>query len=428
MNQPSNPRQSCLPAIKLARLTSFTATVFLLVHTATAERAAKPWLHHETRMHLFSPAWRDIGEQTPDQAAKRFEVIYGHLAPEPFHQANPQCKMIKYMLGPYTTKGEMAKLPPAAMAHDKDGNVVKARDWLNWLVVPDSKEWIEHVTTMAARQFAQGFDGIFTDSMGTAPIEGNYVLTQAINPNTGKPYDKISWLAAESKMAREIRKIIPANKILTMNGLGQGRRYWTEPEAASPRILLEYYDGTMSEQIWRQPNRKLTDWPTPQDWMGEIRMIQDVETRGLMGFWWTKCWSDGNTSSHEPDADKLVPQWRRFALGSYLLAAGPNSYFNFDTVKNDKPRSNAAEYFVEYDAGAVLGVATGEMQPAGQRGVYFRAFANGFIVVNPTEKTVEGVIPAGAAGRSFKSWGEACSVKFPATVEAHTGLILTVER
>ena len=79
-------------------------------------------------MRLFSPAWRNIGEQTPEQAARRFEVIYGHLAPEPFHQANPQCKMIKYMLGPYTTKGEMAKLPPAAMAHDKDGNVVKARD------------------------------------------------------------------------------------------------------------------------------------------------------------------------------------------------------------------------------------------------------------------------------------------------------------
>jgi hypothetical protein len=38
------------------------------------------------------------------------------------------------------------------------------------------------------------------------------------------------------------------------------------------------------------------------------------------------------------------------------------------------------------------------------------------------------VIPSGAAGKSYKSWGEDRSVKFPATVEAHTGLILTIER
>jgi len=69
-----------------------------------------------------------------------------------------------------------------------------------------------------------------------------------------------------------------------------------------------------------------------------------------MGFWWTKCWTDGNTSKHEPGADRLVPQWCRFALASYLLAASPRSYCNFDTEKNDQPKSNAAEYFTEYDA------------------------------------------------------------------------------
>jgi hypothetical protein len=139
------------------------AAVVIAALAASAQAAPagdKPWLHKEVRLRLFSPAWRNIGEQTPDRAAKRFEVIYGHLAPAPFHQANPECKMIKYMLGPYTTKGEMAKLPPTAMAHDKDGKVVKAREWANWLVVPDSKEWVDYVVKMGARQFALGFDGI----------------------------------------------------------------------------------------------------------------------------------------------------------------------------------------------------------------------------------------------------------------------------
>jgi hypothetical protein len=392
-----------------------------------AEGAGKPWLHQETRMRLFSPAWRLIGEQTPQETARKFSVIYGHLAPQQFHQGNPDCKVIKYLLGPYTTKGEMAKLPAEAMAHDAQGNVIKAREFPNWLVAPDSPKWIDYVVNFARNNFDKGFDGIFTDSMGTAPVETSYLLAKPVNPATGKLYTKVEWLAAEAKMAEAIRKAMPPNMVLTLNGLGQGSRYWTEPIEASPRILLKFYDGAMSEQIWRQPTRKLTDWPTFKEWMSEIRMIQDVERRGLMGFWWTKCWTDGNTSNHEPDADKLVPQWRRFALASYLLAAGPNSYFNFDTVKNDKPKSNAAEYFIEYDAGAVLGAANAEMQPAGPGGSYFRAFANGFAVVNPTEKAGEAVIPSGTAGKPYKSWGEGRSVRFPVTVDTHTGLILTAE-
>ena len=32
-----------------------------------------------TRLRLFAPAWRDIGAQRPQEVARKFTVIYGHL-------------------------------------------------------------------------------------------------------------------------------------------------------------------------------------------------------------------------------------------------------------------------------------------------------------------------------------------------------------
>ncbi|MCX7012401.1 MAG: putative glycoside hydrolase [Candidatus Sumerlaeota bacterium] len=375
-----------------------------------------------TRFRLFAPAWRLIGEQKPQDVAKKFTVIYGNLPPAPFHEGNPRCQCIKYILGPYVGEYLTKTLPPECLAHDAEGKIIKARSFANWLVVPDNPKWLEHEAQEVPKLMNSEFDGLFVDSMGTAPVETNYLFAKPINPNTGRLYTKAEWMAAECVMLETIAKAMPKGKLLTLNGLGRGERYWAEPEGESPRCLLKYVDGAMSELIWRQPNSPLTAWPTVDQWMGEIRMVQDVDKRGLMGFWWTKCWSDGNTSDNEPNADKLVPQWRRFAMGSVLLAAGPRAYFNFDTVKNDKPKSNAAEYFAEYDA--PLGDATGPMEQVGQTGVYLRRFTNGLVVVNPTDAPANNIpIPAGA----YKSWGEDRTVGSPLTIAPHTGLILTLQ-
>jgi hypothetical protein len=271
------------------------------------------------------------------------------------------------------------------------------------------------------------FDGLFTDSMGTAPIEGHYLEAELVNPATKRPYTKAEWLAAESVMLEAVARAMPKGKLLILNGLGPGSRYWTEPEADSPRVLLRFVQGAMSESIWRAAGAPLNAWPTPEQWIGDVRMVQDVERRGLMGFWWTKCWTDGNTSNNEPGAETLVPQWRRFALASYLAAAGPHSYFNFDTIKNDKPASNAAECFPEYDA--PLGTALGPMQPLAKTGAYARAFSGGLVLVNPTARQAGGVEPPAGAPRSssgeYTSWGENRTLRPPFALPAHAGLLLT---
>ncbi len=378
----------------------------------------------EVKMRLCAPAWRNIGGQDPGEVAKKFTVIFGHLDPAPFHAGNPQTKCFKYYLGPYVSKAVRDSLPREALASDSTGGFVKAKDWENWLIVPDNPKWIEYhvgVVTNFLKAHPE-WDGIFEDSMGTAPVEGGYLLTDPINPNTGKVYTKSDWLAAEQVMLDAVRKALPAGKQLTMNGLAQCTRYWTTPESDSPRALLPYVDGAMAELTWRSPTAGLSAWPSLSDWNKTISMIGDVQARGMMGFWWTKMWGDGNTSNNEPNASVLVPQWRRFTLASVLLAAGSKTHYNFDTMKND---NNAAEMFAEYYA--PLGAATGTMTPLNVANVYGRPFTGGIVLVNPNTTDAANVtIPWTAwKGKTLVAAGEGKSYTEPFTIPAHTGMILT---
>ena len=373
----------------------------------------------DVRLRLFAPAWRGVGEQDPAVVAKRFGILYLRADPAPFHSANPGVKCIIYSLGPYVNKADMQTLKPEALAHNAAGEVVKARDWPNWLIVPDNPKLLDYERALVRKAMSGGYDGLFVDSLGTAPIDSNYLLTRAINPATHQPYTAEQWLEAEIKLVRAAKEALPKGKLLLMNGLGPGTRYWREPEAASPRVLLDQFDGAMSESIWRTAGSPLEQWPSPENWMLDIRMVQDVERRGLLGFWWTKCGSVvGATPKDEEAHQNLVPQWRRFALASYLLAAGPKSYFNF--LAGDKKLNDAAQYYPEYDA--PLGVARGPMRELGE-GVYSRSFSGGLVIVNPTGLPVDGLRPAGADGE-FTSAGEGRKLKAPFSIPAHTGWIL----
>ncbi len=278
----------------------------------------------DVRLRLFAPAWRGVGDQDPADVAKKFDIIYLRAPAAQFHRGNPAVKCIIYSLGPYVNKGELQTLAPEALAHDASGQVIKARDWPNWLVSPDDPKLLDYERQLVRKLMAQDYDGLFIDSLGTAPIDSNYLLAKAINPRTHQFYTAEDWLASEIKMVQAAKEALPPGKLLFMNGLGPGTRYWREPEAASPRVLLSQFDGAMSESIWRTASAPLDQWPSPDKWMLDIRMIQDVERRGLYGFWWTKCGSVvGARPNDEETHHDLIPQWRNFALASYLLAAGP---------------------------------------------------------------------------------------------------------
>src|SRR4030095_14823626 len=98
----------------------------------------------DVRLRLFAPAWRGIGDQHPAAVAKKFGIIYMRADPVPFHRGDPAVKCIIYSLGPYVNKVETKTLAAEALAHDASGALVKARDWPNWLIVPDNSKMLRH--------------------------------------------------------------------------------------------------------------------------------------------------------------------------------------------------------------------------------------------------------------------------------------------
>jgi len=78
MSQPPTAQREFHPGVKLARLASFSLGVYLLAQTAigySAERPDKPWLHSETRMRLFSPAWHTFCAVSPAARRGRDTVV-----------------------------------------------------------------------------------------------------------------------------------------------------------------------------------------------------------------------------------------------------------------------------------------------------------------------------------------------------------------
>ncbi|MBI5775464.1 MAG: hypothetical protein HZA89_17225 [Verrucomicrobia bacterium] len=376
----------------------------------------------ETIIRLFAPLWRDLGEQTSKQIGAKFSLVLGHQESKLFREGNPATTTLKYLSGAAVTDSLTNSLRDA-LALDKDGFLIKARGATGWLVVPNNFKWLQHVARNAIRHTEAEFDGVFVDNMGAGGIGSVTSAGQPINPKTRTVFTRSQWLAAQAAMLTAMKESMPKDKKLVFNGLVSGERYWSEPEAESPRVLLQFADGAMADSLWRFSTAKLDEWPAPAAWLLDVLMIQDVERRGRIGLWTVRCWTDGLTANNEPDAAKLVPQWRRFTLASCLLGAGPRSHFNFDTQRTDGP-----EHFPEYDA--PLGTATAPMQELAAGGVHGRPFSNGVVLVNPTDKEETGVkLPwAGLDKVSFISASEGRALASPFTIPPHTGLILTVKQ
>jgi hypothetical protein len=384
--------------------------------------AQTPVSADETRLRLFAPFWRDPGEQTPKQIGAKFSLVLGHQESKLFREGGAATATLKYLPGMAVTDSLTNSLREA-LALDKDGFFIKARGTTGWMIVPNNFKWLQHAARTAIRHTESEFDGVFVDNLGAGGIGSVTSAGQPINPKTRTAFTRSQWLAAQAAMLTAMKEALPKDKKLVFNGLVSGERYWSEPEAESPRVLLQFADGAMADSLWRSSTAKLDEWPAPSAWLLDVLMIQDVARRGRLGLWTVRCWTDGLTANNEPGAEKLVPQWRRFTLASYLLGAGPRSYFNFDTQRPDGP-----EYFPEYDA--PLGVATAPMEKLTESGVHGRPFSNGVVLVNPTDKEEAGVkLPWAERDKaSFVSAGEGRVLASPFTLPPHTGLILTVKQ
>jgi hypothetical protein len=400
----------------------------------------------EVGLRLFiPPTLKASYTQSAKEIANQFEVTVGFPDPKPLHTANSKVRVLRYHLGPYVSEVDKDEListgrrqalavdsNPSLTANDAadpNGDLVTPKDWPhNYLVAPDNSVWLDFLReqiNQVLNVYEGSYDGIFFDSMGTGPVDGFYVAPQdhPINLATSQPYTRAEWLAVQNVMLQAAREVLEARgKFLVLNGLINQASYFIDPENESTMALLTHANGAMAESPFRKQNASLTSWQTAANWLKTIEMIEDVSGRGLMNFWLTEIEESVIT---DPD-DPLISQWRRFTLASYLLAAGPKSYYNFVLRTTDNNADgNPGEYFEEY--GAPLGSTNVPRSQIGTSGVYTRPFANGLVLVNPTESVVSGLTPEGTAGKNYISWGENNSLSPPFTIPAHTGLILSTE-
>ncbi|CAN5818123.1 hypothetical protein BH23ACT12_BH23ACT12_18370 [soil metagenome] len=290
---------------------------------------------------------------------------YRKFVPE-MKAANPDLVLLSYMNGTLSQSTEGDVYPDEWHLKDANGNRVVSESWGNYLMDPTSEGWITSRIAQATEfiEFS-GYDGVIMDVMGTAPIGESYSSGVPINPVTGRPWTKAEWLDATSALAARVKSAV-APKIVFVNGLGSGPRYFN-PEAASAK-LLDGIDGGHAEAFLRNANEPISRYPTTKNWLKEIDMLVDVASRGKSVLTLTKVFADGTQT--QKDA------WHRYSLASFLMGAGEKTYFTFQYARNDDPTMTSPLWST--NVGSPLG---DYFQLAG--GAYQRNFANGISLVNP---------------------------------------------
>lgn len=411
---------------------------------------------------LFAPAWRGLGGDANLNNVKHFKEIFGRVRSSvPAAKVGDGTRFYKYSLGPYVAiaRVQCDLIPPdqpylkahpgscgtatptlnTGMARGiSSDKVVWTNDFghNNFLLTPDDPQTLNYVKNDAST-LPGGFDGLLSDSMGFAAIAAgsNYLNEKPRKPGTTRQYYNDEWIAAQISMLQAKKSGLPAGKVLMINGLGNGDAYFAGADNASPRAFasMPAVAGVMAERIFRDPSSPADGpgaWDSVEKWEKDVRMIADVQAKGKLGYWWTKCWTGDDNCQALPNANEVITKWRRFSVASFLLGAGSNSYYNYDTKKNDispasyigtyESEANAAEWFAgDYTKAEEVGVGLGTYSTDG--GVYKRTFSNGLVVVNP-DGSPHTINLGGARYAGF----DGTSLTGSYTVPAHTGNVLAL--
>ncbi|MGB4966863.1 MAG: putative glycoside hydrolase, partial [Candidatus Saccharimonadales bacterium] len=251
------------------------------------------------------------------------------------------------------------------------------------------------------------YDGILSDSMGVAPLGTGYLITPPWKPGTNPSttFNASEWLSAQNKMLSAKKAGLGVDKELIINGLANGGNYFQAVSAGKAFGSNADISGMMAERIFREPHASITSRAPFEQWKKDVDMIADVQAKGKKGYWWSKCWTNKESSGRETCQDDTnystdIIKLRRFLMASYLMGAGDKSYFNFDTdicdggpvTKDGKktcPQSNAAEWFDDYANAMKLGKASGVYVQKPDTKLFTRQFAGGMVIVNPDTKDYE---------------------------------------
>ena len=332
----------------------------------------------------YGPAYmgRDLTVTKEDAIADaiRFNPIIARYRTYARHvpamrQAKPSLQLIAYMNGTFADSDEVTTFPEAWYLKTADGTKVRHNLYGSYLMNPADPGWTRRIVDLCNSRLAfSGYDGCLLDNLGATPVlppfgPTGYVDGQPIDPRTGAPWTAASWLEATTAMAGSVRQAITPRPLFG-NNVGAGIRYF-DPVAPSA-VLFEGTDAMMTEGFIRGGRDPLANRPTLETWRSSIDMVTDSEARGRRLLVTTKVWNTGTIEEKEA--------WHRFALSSYLLAAGGLSRFVFlyDLM------GNPVDSHPYWDQADRLGGPRSAFF-LNTKGIYQRNFTSGRVLVNPSD-------------------------------------------
>jgi hypothetical protein len=324
------------------------------------------------------------------------------------HAANPNLVILAYENSTFVDKG----LDPNGTAHPNSwylrncaGHKLRSKGYGSWLMDPRNirRSWFDdRVAAAKAILSTSHYDGIFLDMLGPFPTTGTYVYDAVTHATTrpaipgSKPcrnWTDKGWMDATGTLAQRIH--LATGRPVWGNGINTGPWYFTKPT----RHLESYTSGLMAEAFVRGAESGVKAFWNETQWKQDVDMLVQANASGHPVLAVTKVWV--------PASAAQIAAWHRYALATFLLGAGPTSYFEFRSdrsLSDDDPWCRAA-----------IGTPVGGYGKIG--GVYRRDFTSGRVLVNPTNATVRVSL-----GRTFRTLEGTLVTNV--TFGPHTGAIL----
>jgi hypothetical protein len=278
-------------------------------------------------------------------------------------RANPRLIILAYMNALYAHTKEGDKYPADWYMRDSKGDRVRNRNTGNWLMNPAKQGWIDNrIAECKSRMRESGYDGCSLDMLGLASLSLGYVNARPAHED-GSLWTADQWLDATARLARSINKAVK-KRLVYGNGLSTAGLYFGQ----NTRRLAVQMNGGIAEAWLRGSKTGVKDYPGEKRWRKEIKMIRDVQRMHKPILTLTKLWVRAT--------DKQQDKWRRFALGSFLIATNGKSYFFFSSSFGASRVADHAWYHTR------LGSPLGRHRK--KQGVYTRNFTRGKVIVNPT--------------------------------------------
>jgi hypothetical protein len=223
--------------------------------------------------------------------------------------------------------------------------------------------------TQLALALSKESDGVYVDSLGSAPTSGpGYTSDRPVHKENKQPYTAREWVDLSRQVINQIKAAVGASKYVMINGLADGGRYKSEGYL----LAQSNADGGMSESFVRHATSSATAYPSPPEWKLELDEITDMAAKGKTFFAWTKVWTNATA--------KQKADWEVFSLATYLLGKDGKTMYNF------LPADDVDRTTIFYaNQQAAIGQPKGPYTVNGS--TYTREFTNGRVSVNPGART-----------------------------------------